>query len=313
MARQLGVPARVNVGFTAGRLAADGLSRTISAYDAHAWPELWIPNLGWTRFKPTPGSANSNPSAPSWLPLNGRGVQDPQDDRQTDEPTSRPQDATGAGGGTGTGNGGGQSDQSPESGTCAPGTHYDATTASCLDNPAVWWKRGWKYEAGALFLILLGVAPWILRALTRRRRWRIAARSTSGSVCAEIAWRELGDDMLDLHWPWPAARTPRRTVADLGADYTLSPTAMSALGMLAAAVERSRYGRTDLPKLDTLRMRTAVLIVRNELRGNAGPARRLFAVLGPASIRHHAVAQLERLWRAVSARTAALRPRGARA
>jgi hypothetical protein len=306
------VPARVNVGFTAGRLAADGLSRTISAYDAHAWPELWIPNLGWTRFEPTPGSANSNPSAPSWLPLNGQGVQDPQDNEQSEQPTSQPQDGQSAGDGSG-GTGGGQTQQTPVTVPCDPGTHYDAATESCQDNPDAWWKRWWKSGAGLLVLILLGLGPWTVRALTRRHRWRLAARTASGSECAEIAWRELGDDMLDLHWPWPAARTPRRTVADLTADYRLSPTALAALGMLAAAVERGRYGRADLPKLDTLRMRSAVLLLRAELRANAGPVRRLFAVFGPASIRYHSLQRLERGWRAVSARTASLRPRGAKA
>jgi hypothetical protein len=63
-------------------------------------------------------------------------------------------------------------------------------------------------------------------------------------------------------------------------------------------------------------MRTAVLLVRGELRGNAGPFRRYLAVLGPASIRYNALVRLERLWRAASARTAGLRrlrPWGAKA
>lgn len=52
MLRTVDVPARVAVGFTAGRPGPDG--RTISTSDAHAWVEAWFPGYGWTTFDPTP-------------------------------------------------------------------------------------------------------------------------------------------------------------------------------------------------------------------------------------------------------------------
>lgn len=312
MARQLGVPARVNVGFTAGRLAADGLSRTISAYDAHAWPELWIPNLGWTRFEPTPGSANSNPSAPSWLPVTGRGVQDPQDDKQSDEPTSQPQDATPVGGGAGLGDGGGQPDQAPGSEACDPGTRLNNKTQICEDIPAVWWKRWWKWELAGLGLLLLLAAPAVLRVLIRRRRWAVAGRSRSGSEVAEIAWRELADDAVDLGILWPAARTPRRTLAEVSAEGRLTVEGVAALGLLSSAVERSRYARDVPAGVDPARMRTAVLVVSTQLGVAAGEWRRFLAVVAPASIWFTVRAGGQRLATAVAAQRAALRPQRAK-
>lgn len=53
MARTLGIPARVAVGFAPGSPQADG-SVAVSLKDAHAWPELYFEGVGWTRFEPTP-------------------------------------------------------------------------------------------------------------------------------------------------------------------------------------------------------------------------------------------------------------------
>jgi len=54
MARSLGIPARVAVGFTPGDLGADGLYH-VYGRNAHAWPEVWFDNIGWVSFEPTPG------------------------------------------------------------------------------------------------------------------------------------------------------------------------------------------------------------------------------------------------------------------
>jgi transglutaminase-like putative cysteine protease len=54
MARSLGIPSRVAVGFTPGVLADDGWYSVIGK-NAHAWPELWFDGIGWVPFEPTPG------------------------------------------------------------------------------------------------------------------------------------------------------------------------------------------------------------------------------------------------------------------
>lgn len=54
MARTLGIPSRVAVGFTPGRLDDEGFYRVIGK-NAHAWPEIWFDGVGWVPFEPTPG------------------------------------------------------------------------------------------------------------------------------------------------------------------------------------------------------------------------------------------------------------------
>jgi hypothetical protein len=54
MARTLGIPSRVAVGFTPGVLNDEGWYSVIGK-NAHAWPELWFDGIGWVPFEPTPG------------------------------------------------------------------------------------------------------------------------------------------------------------------------------------------------------------------------------------------------------------------
>ena len=59
LARTLGLPARVAVGFTPGiALDTDSDGRTLYSVrgeHAHAWPEIFISGAGWVAFEPTPG------------------------------------------------------------------------------------------------------------------------------------------------------------------------------------------------------------------------------------------------------------------
>lgn len=62
MARALGIPSRVAIGFTPGE-RVDGGSDTasgritfeVTSHDAHAWTEIYFQDVGWVGFEPTPG------------------------------------------------------------------------------------------------------------------------------------------------------------------------------------------------------------------------------------------------------------------
>ncbi|MDH5505306.1 MAG: DUF3488 and transglutaminase-like domain-containing protein, partial [Acidimicrobiia bacterium] len=61
MARELGIPSRVSLGFTPGDVDEDGLV-IVRQRNAHAWVELWLDGHGWVQFDPTPRSDGINPA-----------------------------------------------------------------------------------------------------------------------------------------------------------------------------------------------------------------------------------------------------------
>jgi Transglutaminase-like superfamily/TgpA N-terminal domain/Domain of unknown function (DUF4129) len=78
LARALGIPTRLVVGFTAGQPGPGG-SYTVTGADAHVWPQVYLgPDAGWVSVEPTPPA----PGAPVAAGLLG--------------PASRTQNAAGA-------------------------------------------------------------------------------------------------------------------------------------------------------------------------------------------------------------------------
>ncbi len=51
MLRSIGIPARLAVGFAQGERSGDEF--TVRRLDAHAWPEVYFPGIGWVEFEPT--------------------------------------------------------------------------------------------------------------------------------------------------------------------------------------------------------------------------------------------------------------------
>ncbi|MFD1721070.1 transglutaminaseTgpA domain-containing protein, partial [Amnibacterium endophyticum] len=64
MARVLGIPSRIVVGYQPGDAEGSGASRTVTTDDLHAWPELYFDGVGWVRFEPTPGQG----AVPAYAP-----------------------------------------------------------------------------------------------------------------------------------------------------------------------------------------------------------------------------------------------------
>src|SRR6185369_13782652 len=53
MARSLGIPARLAVGYRTGTYDAEANAYRVSLADAHSWPELYFAGYGWIPFEPT--------------------------------------------------------------------------------------------------------------------------------------------------------------------------------------------------------------------------------------------------------------------
>jgi hypothetical protein len=81
MARSLGIPSRVAVGYTSGRLRSDGWYSVLGK-NSHAWPEIWFDGLGWVPFEPTP--SRGIPGAEDYTGIAPQQDLSPVDPDQTD-------------------------------------------------------------------------------------------------------------------------------------------------------------------------------------------------------------------------------------
>jgi Tol biopolymer transport system component len=67
LARVVGLPSRVAVGFTPGEQGPDG-RYYVQFKHAHAWPEIYFEGIGWVPFEPTPGRGNPAASESNGVP-----------------------------------------------------------------------------------------------------------------------------------------------------------------------------------------------------------------------------------------------------
>jgi transglutaminase-like putative cysteine protease len=63
LVRELGLPARIAIGYQAGTLQDDG-SYLVQSKNAHAWVEVFFEGYGWLQFEPTPGHGTSPNAEP---------------------------------------------------------------------------------------------------------------------------------------------------------------------------------------------------------------------------------------------------------
>ncbi len=259
MARTLGIPSRIAVGYRAGSTQADG-EYTVSNRQLHSWPELYIKGAGWVAFEPTPDSdaaatpsteATSTPSAAApETPLPAPGESAPA---TSETPTPSASAAPGAAGSTGGGGNG---------------------------------PLG--LAVGLVIAVALLVSPALVRAL--RRRTRLGA-VRSGRSPAVNAWREALDDVADhgyapgLAPPGDAAAAARTARAVLGRLRSSVPaTVLPHLETIVDAVDRERFAAGGAASVDAAALLAAVQEARVALDSSASGARVLRSRLVPPSL-----------------------------
>jgi transglutaminase-like putative cysteine protease len=287
LARLLGIPARVEVGFTDGtpvnQTPEPGETANtflVTSHDAHAWPELYFQGYGWLRFEPTPGGSTGQETAnsPSYT-LTGAGL---------NGNTGLSQGLSGGAAGASAAANSHLKEELPVPG----GAHGQAARPSQLSP--------WAIVGLVLaFLIVAGaVAPWCARRIVRQRRWqgrgtgtgranRATLSSREGRVrardvaWAHAAWAELRDDLADHGAAALPSESPRTVAERAGTGLGLAAPAREALGRIAMAEERARYAPAPA---DSAGLHTDSATVRRAIAASVPRETRLRARLFPASV-----------------------------
>lgn len=241
MARAVGLPARIGVGFTTGELGPDG-AYTVRGYHGHAWPEVHLAGYGWLPFEPTPGRG-----IPGGEPYTGV----PESQATPGDPTTATTLATTT--------------------TLAPATPAPGeTTLPSFDigdsgaggdlpdgAPSPWPRRLLVTLLVLVLVPLLWAGAVTLFTLLRRWRRRAAAQTPGERVA--VAWEEVGEALARTGVPPRRSETPAE-YAERAARVTELDREL--LAELALLTTESRYAPPDAISIDDDAAASALLTAR---------------------------------------------------
>ncbi|MFF9041313.1 DUF3488 and DUF4129 domain-containing transglutaminase family protein [Streptomyces sp. NPDC014892] len=309
MARTLGIPARVAVGFTPGTPQTNG-TMSVGLRDAHAWPELYFEGVGWTRFEPTPNRG----STPEYTVPEDTGtgglpeVPRPSSSAST-APSAEPTASESC------------TPQEAKLGAC--GTESAAALPGSDDEERSFWElvffSPWTLliVPGALLVLAIPLLPMLWRL--RVRSVRLGAhqgavpkgpqepavarevtpeagaapgffdpparatpygRTEAAAAHALAAWQEVADTAWDYGIAPDESQTPRKAAARIVRLGELEPAAADAVHRVAAAVEQVLFA--PRPQIPAGLARDAQQVGVG-LRAHAGRRTKLRALLLPRS------------------------------
>ncbi len=228
LARAVGLPARVAVGFTPGDRDPTSGDYIVRGRDAHAWVEVWLAGLGWRTFEPTPagpdpGQAVATADGPSNPDAGAGPVVTPT------TVVTRAAAASGSAGG----------------GRRIPKSETLVSTQPTV-RPDTWDTRRIALIVVPTLILAAAMTIVIARLIGRmkRRRRRRGAAEPAHRIAG--AWSEALDTCTEAGLPVSAALTPReqasalrdhgapldavlplRELADIYAEIEFSPHAPS--------------------------------------------------------------------------------------
>ncbi|MBN9613852.1 MAG: transglutaminase domain-containing protein, partial [Actinobacteria bacterium] len=273
MARALGAPTRIAVGYAASSRRT-GEETIVRGKDLHAWPEIYFDDQGWVAFEPTPGGAGLRADEGRDVPRTPPYTPTTEPTRTSAPPSQRPT-------------------KSPERPDTDPAKNPTTTSGDGIDPATIVL---WSLPLLAVILLLLP-AGWRLRR--RQRRVRAIAR---GDAPAQRAWAEFSDTLADLgllgsapgdgggggdaergseNPRAPRARTPGATLEHLEALGVLTGQPAAAARELASAMAAERYGDGAADAVATARL---LELARGGLLAGATSGVRARAALAPRSL-----------------------------
>ncbi|WAU80173.1 DUF3488 and transglutaminase-like domain-containing protein [Streptomyces sp. Qhu-G9] len=287
MARTLGIPARVAVGFTPGSPKSDGTT-SVGLRDAHAWPELYFEGVGWTRFEPTPNRG----TVPEYTRTDTPGTTLPNPDVPSRSSSTAPS----------------AEPSSSESCTAAEkkleqpcGSESPQVAFGATDDGSPWLLIMGLTLAG-LGVLAVPLLPMLWRMRARSVRLGPHGRTEADAAAATLAaWQEVSDTAWDYGIAPDESQTPRKAAARIVRIGHLEPEAAASVHRVADAVEQVLYAPRPRPTAglaDDVRRMTA------GLSATVSRGTRLRALLAPRSAVRVAWA-LSEGWTALKSRVAA--------
>lgn len=233
LARAVGLPTRVAIGFTTG--VRDPAGQTVvRGIDAHAWPQVLLGGR-WISFEPTPEQPSGELSPPGVIGVSGAGNPNPI------APTSIPRSV--------------------------PGQRFPVPTTPTVvtavaGGSAPWW---WLGPLLGLALIVSTGAAWGLRRRRRRRPGDQLVR-TWAQIDRALARRDLGRPP----WRTPVAHTRFLRQSLAGPE---AADALADLEWLADSIEEEAYGARPADAGAARRAREVGRRVARTLSSTAGEGR----------------------------------------
>jgi len=263
MARELGIPTRMAVGYAA-RSNADGPTN-VKARELHAWPEILVDGVGWVAFEPTPGGPGGMDVPAEGQPAGESPAQEtPEPPEPSEQPPAESETPT----------------ETPEPTEPSESSEIPQSEEMPEDRESPEVDEDDAADSGftvplpvlvAAGVILLLLVPALVRWLVGRWRRR-------GIHPAQDAWSETTAKAMDLGLS-PAvadlrARTPEAWAEQLGGEQVQA---------LASAASAERFGGRDYSD-SREELRGLLDGAVEDLAGRGGRAARVLAVLVPRSL-----------------------------
>jgi transglutaminase-like putative cysteine protease len=272
MARSLGIPSRVAVGFTWGDWDDERGEFVVSGRHAHAWPEIYFSGAGWVIFDPTPGRSRGHDGDITGLetpqqtgPQDIPGLVDENPTTTTEPPTDTDSE---------------DNDSSPAprrgSTTTVPSEAAGGGAAAPGEGPGGGMTG--RLLAGLVVLAgiiaVVGFVP-VAQYLRRRRRLALVAADPVGR--GEIAW----DDALGALRLLGAVPSPTQTPHEFASSVEKMHWEKGPVRLLADQITMLRYSEgTDAVAIAVDAQDSAAAIVRS-CRSQVSRARLIGETLDP--------------------------------
>lgn len=240
MAQQLGIPARVVMGFKQDHPSSGTV--TITGADVHAWVEVPFEHVGWVSFDPTPPKDQVPKQE---VPQH---QQKPQPQVQQPPPPVVP----------------------PVELPPAPPVKQASDGSTPADLSALWATLRWTGTGLGILALLLAPAAMAAWLRSRRRRARRDAARASDRISG--GWSELVDLVVDHGAVVPVGATRREEAAVLGERFPAE-----AIAPLAVRADHAVFGAGEPSDAEIAAYWADVETASSRIRSAVGWRRRLGA------------------------------------